>query len=219
MKKTNLMEFMKKILTVLILFIFTSPAFATPAIEIPFQNEGNTTFELGIHFDWISKSQMQRDENIKEIQNLLFKEDTIVKYNKNEFKTKYAPFFKNKNYMNDYEDISNGKKEDTEKNYCGFYMGKLLVAYGIQYKNHMDNIYYYDALGNLRWVDVFSENYPNYPFWSYQYERNGKMVAAYYFISADDQYIYDSDKKFKGRWYKENMYNRKAKIIMKRTNW
>lgn len=212
------MRIMKKILIVLALFV-AMPAFSTPAIETPYNYQESKPFEVGVTFDWISKSQMERDQNIKEIKDLLFKEDTVLKYKRKDFKAQYAPYWKNKDYLKDYEDISNGKREDAEKNYCGFYMGKILVAYGIQYKNKMDSIYYYDALGNLRWVEVFSSSYPNYPYWSYEYDRSGSMIAAFYYVSADDQYIYNPDKEFRGRWYKENMYNRKAKIIMTRTNW
>ena len=203
----------------LLLIFFISPVFSTPAIETPLSDTNTKPFEAEISFDWISKTQIQRDENIKQIQNILFKDDTIFKYKKKEFKNKYAQFWKNKNYLKDYEDISNGKKEDSEKNYCGFYVGKLLVAYGIQFKNNLENIYYYDAMGNLRWVDIFSSAYPKFPYWSYQYYRNGEMIAAYYYISEYDQYVFDPDKKFRGRWYKDKLYNRKAKVVMTRSNW
>lgn len=210
---------MKKIITFLVFIFLAIPAFSSPVEQIPTLLEDAKPFEVGVSFDWISKTQMQRDENIAQIQNILFKDDLFLKYPKKEFKEKYAEFWKNKNYLKDYDEISKGKKEDADKYYCGFYVGKLLVAYGIQYKKHMENIYYYDAMGNLRWTDVFSANYPEFPYWSYQYYRDGKMIAAFYYVSDYDQYIFDTDKKFKGRWYKENMYNRNAKVIMTRSNY
>ncbi len=195
------------------------PAFSTPIVETPVSLDEMKPIEIGVTFDWISKSQLQRDENIKQIQDILFSETSAEKYSKKEFKKKYTDFWKNKNYLQDYTEISNGKKEDTDKNYCGFYWNKMLVAYGIQYKNNLKNIYYYDSMGGLRWIDTFSDNYPKFPYWSYQYYRNGKLVAAYYYESAYDQYVFDPDKKFKGRWYKDKLYNRNAKVIMTRTNW
>jgi len=182
-------------------------------------DEASKPLEIGITFDWISKTQLQRDENIEQIQNVLFGDDVVSKYNKKEFRAQNSEFAKDNNFLKDYEEISAGKKEDADKYYCGFYWNKLLVAYGIQYKKNMKSIYYYDAMGKLRWVDAFSANYPKFPYYSYQYKTNGELVAAYYYVSAFDQYVYNPDKKFQGRWYKENLYNKKAKIIMTRSNW
>lgn len=178
------------------------------------------TLECGITFDWISKTQIQRDENIAQIQNILFSDKTEIKYTKKEFKSEYSEFFKDKDSRQNYIEISKGKKEDAEKYYASFNLKNgLLIAYGIQYKKNMKNIYYYDAMGNLRWVDVFSGSYPEFPYWSYQYYRTGELVAAYYYVSDYDQYIFDPNKKFKGRWYKEKMYNKNAKVIMTRSSY
>lgn len=212
-------ECMKKILILIILFFTALPVFSSPIVETPVPTEDSKPLEASVSFDWISKSQMQRDENIAQIKSVLFKDDTILKYKKNEFKKQNATFWRDKNYLKNYEDVMNGKKEDADKNYCGFYLGKLLIAYGIQYKNNMKSIYYYDAMGHLRWIDVFASPYPNFPYWSYQYYRNGELVAAYYYVSDVDQYIFDSNKKFRGRWYKDKMYNRNAKVIMTRSNY
>lgn len=203
----------------LVLIFLALPVFSEPIVETPIQIGDAKPLEIGVTFDWISKTQLQRDENIKEIQSILFADTTTLKYSKKEFKQKYESFLKNRNFLNDYDEISKGKKEDADKYYCGFYAGKLMIAYGIQYKNNMKNIYYYDAMGNLRWADIFSDNYPKYPCWSYQYYRNGDLVAAYYFVSKDDQYIFGPNMKFKGRWFKEKLYNRNAKVIMTRTNY
>lgn len=201
------------------LLLFASPVFSEPIVNTPASLDEVKPFEIGVSFDWISKTQLQRDENIKQIQNILFTDKTTVKYPKKTFKEMYKTFWRDKDYLNTYEAISNGKKEDDQKHYCGFFVKKLLIAYGFQYKNNMKNIYYYDAMGHLRWVDVFSAEYPKFPYWSYQYYRNGELVAAYYYISDYDQYVFTPDKKFKGRWYKEKMYNRNAKVIMTRSNW
>lgn len=209
---------MKKILFTILLTFIALPCFS---IQLQTPAEPDTkreVLECRLTFDWLTKTQIQRDQNIKEIQSLLFSQDVVTRHSKKEFQQMYAQNLKNKNYLKDYEEISSGKNEDDEKNYCGFYYGKLLVVYGIQYKNEPKHKYYYDAMGSLRWVEVFSDNYPNFPYWSYQYYRNGKLTAAYYNLSDYDQYMFDANKKFVGRAYKENIYNKNAKVIMTRSN-
>lgn len=210
---------MKKFVILLLLMFLAQPCFSLQVESTSDLVNEAQPLQCEVSFDWISKTQLQRDENIKQIQDILFTDSTVTKYKKSEFKEKYSSFLKNKNYLNDYDEISKGKKEDDKGKYCGFYYGKLLVVYGIQYKNNPKNKFYYDAMGGLRWVDVFSDNYPNFPCWAYQYYRNGVMAAAYYYVSDYDQYIFDENKKFKGRWYKDKLYNRNAKVIMTRTNY
>lgn len=178
------------------------------------------TLETGITFDWISKTQMQRDENILQIQNTLFSDSTILKYPKKAFRVEHKEFLKDENHLNNYQEISNGKREDKDKKYSGFFLKNgLLVAYGIQDKRNMTSIYYYDAMGNLRYVDKSSANYPKFPYITLQYNMDGELVAAFYYVSDYDQYVFSPDKKFKGRWYREKLYNRKAKVIMTRSNY
>ena len=66
------MKFMKKVIILLVFILLASPSFAK-------------TIECGVDFDWISKTQLQRDENIAQIQNILLSNPTIAKYPKKEF--------------------------------------------------------------------------------------------------------------------------------------
>ncbi len=178
--------------------------------------------EGGVFFDWISKTQMQRDENIKKVHDTVFTSTTALKVPKAEFRNQYADFLKDKNHIKNYEEISQGKKEDDNAFYCAFHLNdksSLLIMYAIQYKNDLKHIYYYDAMGSLWFVDIFSPEYPNFPHCAYQYRTNGNLQAAYYYVSARDQYAFDENGKFRGRWYNGNFYNRKAKVIMTRTSW
>lgn len=214
---------MKKIIISILLIFMAMPALSEPIIEdlLPTDTQISTKpLECEITFDWISKTQLQRDETIKQIQDILFNEKTVLKYNKKEFKTTHKDFFKDKDSMQHYMDISGGKKEDADKYYAGFFLKNgLLIAYGIQYKNNMKNIYYYDVMGHLRFLDIYSNTYPNFPYYALQYDTSGKLIGTIYFVSVYDQYIFNPDKTFKGRWFKENMYNRNAKVILKRSNY
>lgn len=198
---------MKKLLIILTILLLAKPAFCE-------------VVKGEVSFDWITKTQIQRDANINEVHNILFEENEVKNFPKGELKKEFSDYLKDKNHVNNYFDIANGKNEDETKKYSGFFLKNgLLVAYGIQYKNNMKNIFYYDAMGNLRFIDVFSEDYPEFPYYSSQYKTNGELVGKFYFVTDYDQYIFNADGKFKGRWFKENMYNRNAKIIMTRSNW
>lgn len=209
---------MKKIIVLLLFMFLALPAISQTAIENPDITENSKPLEIGITFDWITKTQLQRDENIKQIQNMLFSEGFKPNYSKKEFKEKYKDNWKDKDNFQHYDTVNAGIREDADNYYCGFFKNKILIVYGVQHKANMENKYYYDAMGGLRWIDSFSSNYPEFPYWSYQYYRNGKLVAAYYNLSDYDQYIFDANKKFLGRAYKENIYNKNAKVIMTRSN-
>lgn len=93
-----------------------------------------------------------------------------------------------------------------------------MYMYGVQYKNDIYTTYYYDLMGNLRYIDKMSENYPNYPYYSHQYRINGELAGSIYFTSYDTQYVFKNEK-FKGVWFKDTMFDSKAKKIMTRTNY
>lgn len=212
---------MKKILILLILTLLTLPANAKEKPKTSISTEGYTpVIEGGVTFDWIGKTQLQRDENIKDIQNKLFNEKTVIKYPSKKFKTQYKDFSRDKDSMQHYMGVSSGIREDGDNFYAGFFLKNgLLIAYGIQKKSDLKHIYYYDAMGHLKYIDIYSDNYPKFPYYALQYSLSGKLIGTIYFVSSDDQYIFNPDKTFKGRWFKENLYNRNARIILTRSNY
>ena len=171
-------------------------------------------------FDWVDMTQIQRDSTIDHYRDILFGKDGIQQYSKDEFKQKFAQYLKDTNYKENYRKTKMGQTETEDANLCAFYYKKdILIIYAIQYKNNPRNVYYYNAYGHLQYVDDISEDYPNYPYNSKQYRKNGKLVSAIYFVSPDMQYMYKPDGKFKGLWYKEKMYDANGKQTVERTNW
>ncbi len=202
---------MKKNLILLLLFvIILSPSIASEQIVL----NGN------INFDWVTKTQLERDTNIEHIRKTLYSDNPTSKYSKKEFRNTYKDYLKDKNTKQHYIQVLSGIKETETENIAGFYAlkDKILYAYAIQYKNNPMTVYYYDTLGNLRYVDKFSDNYPNYPYYSHQYYANGKLISSIYFTAYDTQYMYKNGK-FIGVWFKDTMFNSKAKKIMTRTNY
>ena len=115
---------------------------------------------------------------------------------------------------------NNGVTEDEDAKYCAFYYKKgTLVMYAIQYKTNPHNAFYYTAFGKLYYVDITSNDYPNFPYYSMQYNRKGQLKSAIYFVSKDIQYMYGPNKEFQGIWYKDKMYNASGKQTLTRSNW
>ena len=210
---------MKKFIIVLFLLLVGNIS-VCDGLETKFLQESSQTIITGgIEFDWLDISQTDRDMVIAKYKNELFPENTVYKYKKNEFRSDYNEFLKDSDYRRHYMLVVNNVKETDDENLCGFYKGRLLISYAVQYKNNPKTVYYYDVLGNLRYVDKMSDNYPNFPYTSKQYRSNGQLISAIYFMSHDLQYMYNNNQSFKGVWYKDKMFNNKAKQIMTRTNW
>ena len=212
---------MKKIAILLSILILGKAALSAdiPATNISDATSKPVVLTGNLIFDWLDITQVDRDLAIEKYKTELFGGDTVYKFKKKEFRNEYKDFLKDADYKRHYMLVKNNVKETDNENLCGFYKGNLLISYAIQYKNDLRSVYYYDALGNLRYVDKFSDNYPNFPYMSKQYKSNGELVSAIYFMSHDMQYMYNNDATFQGAWYKDKMYNRHAKQVLTRTNW
>ncbi len=223
---------MKKIIilsTCLMATMFLPQAFALENItslddvEVPVQEEITEPkiLKAEIKFDWLEISQAQRDENIEHFKNLLFENNTSkIKYTKEEFNKEFSAYKKDKDFKLHYMLTNEGVTEDEDAKYCAFYFKKnTLVMYAIQYKNNPTKAFYYTAFGKLYYTDVISDEYPNFPYTSMQYNRKGELKSAIYFVSKDIQYMFDPDMNFQGIWYKDKMYDKNGKQTITRTAW
>ena len=209
---------MKKIFLTIILLLLIQPVFSED-LATDVSVETKKPLIANVQFDWPDISQTERDAIILKYETELFGDNTVYKYNKKTFRNEYKNYLKDPDYKRHLMLVSNNVIETDDENLCAFRRGRLVVSYAVQYKKDLKTVYYYDMLGNLKYVDMFSENYPNFPYMSKQYRATGKLISAIYFISHDLQYMYKSDLTFRGIWYKDKMYNAKAKEILTRTNW
>lgn len=212
---------MKKFLSIiLILFCSVQVAFCKELSQknILNQNEIQTdvkapVIKLSATFDWANMSQIQRDEKIQAYHNILFDSSEGKVYSKKEFKQAYKNYLKDENYREHYRQAKNGVTELEDAYLCGFYAKRdkdLLIMYALQFKNDMKHAYYYDGYGHLWYVDEMSENYPNFPYHSKQFKRNGQLKSAIVFENKDTQYMYYPDGSFNGLWYKDKMFDKKG---------
>ena len=195
---------MKKIFVLFLIFFMPISVFAK-------------TLDAKISFDWVEMAQNDRNSLINEICDSLSKSDYIPnKFSKQEFKTSFKNKLKDRNTKLHYYQATSKILYTDEYKISGFFKGNLLIMYAIQYHDDMLHNYYYDSFGKLRFVDYISYNYPNYPYFSKQFYRNGKTVAYFYYLSDNMQFIFDDKFKFKGVWQNKNMYDINGKVILTR---
>lgn len=193
----------------------------------PVQNEEvqvtnvNAPLEAIVSFDWLDIDLAQRENQIQHYKDLLFANNSShIYFTKDEFKKEFAKYYKDKDFKLHYMLTNNGVTEDEDAKYCAFfYKKKTLVLYAIQYKNTPNKAFYYTAFGGLRYTDLMSDEYPNFPYTSMQYDQKGQLKSAIYFVSKDLQYMFGPDKEFQGIWYKDKMYDKNGKQVLTRTNW
>ena len=178
----------------------------------------NDIYVADISYDWINKSEVEKEAMISEVHDIIF--ENPVERQKS-LRSQFKDKLKDKNYLENYLAASAGYKEFKGNNISAFYFGKMksIYMYALQDQKDLTKAYYYDALGNLKYVDFIEGEYPEYPYYSIQYRISGKPVSAIYFISKDCQYLFKPNGEFQGVWYKHNLYDRKNKVILKRTTY
>ncbi len=178
----------------------------------------NDVLIADITYDWINKSEVEREAIIQEVKDIIF-EQPVEK--QKDFRSQFKDRLKDKNFLENYMAASAGYKEYNGNNISAFYFKKMksLYMYALQDKKDVSKAYYYDALGHLKYVDLIYGEYPDYPYYSIQYRISGTPVSAIYYASKDCQYLFTPKGDFEGVWYKHNLYNNKSEIILKRTTY
>ena len=177
----------------------------------------NDIYIADIHYDWINKSEIEKETIISEVRDMIFEADKMPL--QKDLKSQYKDKLKDKNRKEHYLAASAGYKEYNNYNISAFYYKKQkhIYMYALQDKKDITKSYYYDALGKLRYIDFNFGEYPEYPYYTYQYKTSGKPVSAIYYVSKDNQYLFKPNGEFEGVWYKHNLYDKHSKVILTRT--
>lgn len=199
---------MKKILLILIVIILNC--------QNVFAQDEKSPLSGQVDFDWVQIEQGARNSLIENYSKLVLDPSLSLPFQKDEI----TPLTKDPDFLQNVVDVKNGKIEDDKRFLAGFYIGKLLVAYGIIEKSNPRNAYYYDVMGTLRFVDVMSKDYGDFPYITYQYNPKGKLIARIYELAKDDQFMYGPNKggsEFLGRWYQNKLYGKNGRVKMRRS--
>lgn len=197
---------MKKILSI---FIFIMSFCIFPAFSEPLQGS--------VAFNWDKLTQTERDEDIQATASKVFTKDIVLEYDKDKFESDIKDFKRDKNFKDNILYAKQGITNIEDRILVPFFYKNILYAYGIIYRKDLKTCYYYTAMGGLFVVEKFAKKYNDFPVNSYQYTKTGILKSAVYNVDDFDQYMYTSSAAFVGRWYRENYYNARGKVIMTRT--
>ena len=175
-------------------------------------------YVANIEYDWINKSELEKTAIIDEVRDIIFEQPLSQR---DDLKTIFQQRLKDKEYKEHYMAASAGYKEYKEYNISAFYYKKFkhIYMYALQDKKDLSKSFYYDALGNLRYIDFIDGDYPDYPYSAIQYKISGEPVSAIYYVSKDCQYLFKPDGEFEGVWFKHKLYNGKNKVVLTRTTY
>ena len=187
-------------------------------IQLSVSANYNDVYVANIEYDWINKNALEKESIINEVRDIIFEQPLNQR---DDLKSIFQDKLKDKNYKEHYIAASAGRKEYKDNNLSAFYYKKFkhIYMYAIQDKKDLTKSFYYDALGNLRYIDFMEGDYPDYPYSVIQYKINGQPVSAVYYVSKDCQYLFKPSGEFEGVWFKHKLYNGRNKVILTRTTY
>lgn len=122
----------------------------------------------------------------------------------------YKSYFIDPNYVVN-KNVINKHKVKIRDRYITFFSDK---TYAIYYKKNKSVQFYYDKNGKLDFIS-FSIN-KKYPIKVLKYDRNGILDSTSLFISNNESFVFDLNKKLIAHWKGNNCYNEKGELVMTR---
>ncbi len=123
-----------------------------------------------------------------------------------DIQTHYIDINKNDNIIS----LLQGNTQLTDRTLAYFSDG----SYGIIYKTSPKNVWYYNSDGILTHSEIKSSL--NYPYKTYKYTPNGKLVNMSLRVSKDETFIYTPHGELIAHWQGQYCYDKNNNIIMSR---
>ena len=87
-------------------------------------------------------------------------------------------------------------------------------SYAVMYKDDELHVWYYSANGQLTHYEI--KDGTNYPYKSYKYNIDGKLINMGLRVSKGETFIFNPNGKLIAHWIKNNGYDEYGNIILKR---
>lgn len=94
-----------------------------------------------------------------------------------------------------------------------FYIGEILISYGVRYSDKPDRVFYYNSKGNLLRVEIDNNNPETYPKRIVTYNNKGNLHTVVLYISDREQYNFDGQGNLVVHWIGERGFNRMGQPI------
>lgn len=121
-----------------------------------------------------------------------------------------SQFAKDKNYKENLEYFLKGNVELKDRTLAFFSDS----TYAVMYNNDKYHVWYYEKSGNLIYTE--EKDNLNYPYKSYKYTTDGKLVNMGLRVSKEETFIYTPQGKLIAHWLGQYAYNENNNIIMTR---
>ena len=123
---------------------------------------------------------------------------------------KYKKYFIDKNYIKNKEALHKNKTKYNNRYLSLFSSG----FYAVTYKDNTNISYYYDSNSRLQLIDFISGD--SYPSKRVGYDNKGILNSVTLDVSANEQFVFNKNKKLIAHWIGKNCYNEQGELIMMR---
>ena len=188
---------MKKILLSIFLSMCLLTTGVAPALAV--QDDYPATDYVDGIFDWMYLSNSERRDRVTTIFKIMFPKGYVSNFPKNFLKSKLKAHLKDRNFAAHYEAVCSGRMHYRDVDLQPFVNEKNYVyMYALQFTKNPQRTFYYDALGNLKFIDFRYGSFPECPFYTKKYSIDGKLIRAMYMQNPETMYIYSETGSFIG---------------------
>ncbi len=125
---------------------------------------------------------------------------------------KFKAEIKDKNYIENKKALKSGKVFSDR--IVQFFKIGAVKAYAITYMSKPEYTYYYSTLiNNLLFLDISQDNIDDFPYRVIRYSYNGDLLAVGFYVSEDERFLFDRNRKLLSHWIGKEGFNKKGKKI------
>lgn len=158
-------------------------------------------------FDWTYISNEERKDRVITIFKIMFPKGYVTNFPKKFLQSRLKQHLKDRNFKEHYEAVCSGQTHYRDVDMQPFVDEKNFVyMYALQFTKTPQRTFYYDALGNLRFVDFRYGSFPECPYYTKKYSIDGKLIRAMYLQNPETMYIYSETGAFLGVKHDNQIY-------------
>ena len=149
----------------------------------------------------------ERKTRVLTIFKIMFPKGYVTNFPKKYLQSKLKNHLKDRNFKDHYEAVCSGITHFKDVDLQPFVNDKNFVfMYAMQFSKTPQRTFYYDAMGNLKFIDFRYGSFPECPYYTKKYSIDGKLIRAMYLQNPETMYIYSETGTFIGVKYNNQIY-------------